>query len=418
MRSAEYQSNAAQAACTFELWDYSGTPAIIGTTQTGTASTSTSNVSSATFTGVTYSQLATLRVRVFGNANSGTSYVETVQSVSLVVNYTPSAQCDRHHGRAAGGHHRLATPAVNAAVVSAVTLAVTAAIAAPAVNGATALPSALAVTTSLVTPQVNPAVLIQPGIPAAGQRSRRPSRARLGPAGAASAGIKPVATATGNATVTVSGPLAVASSLAAPVVRQDAAAAPVTLAVSTSLAALAVSPGPAVLAVSTTLPAPVVRQDATTAPAALAVATALPAPAVSPGPASLAVTASVSVPALSPGPAALTISTAVPVPAVVTSGNANVIPATLAVAITAPAPVVRQDAAAAPAALAVAVSLSRPGGPAGSGHRRSPGNREHHDPGPGGPAGRDHLGAGDGHHRRAASSIGQPRPGHSRCHHH
>ena len=37
----EHQSNAAQAAATFELWDYSGTPAKIGATQTGTASTST-----------------------------------------------------------------------------------------------------------------------------------------------------------------------------------------------------------------------------------------------------------------------------------------------------------------------------------------------------------------------------------------
>ena len=67
---AEFQSNAAQAACTFELWDSSG-PTQIGTTQTGTASTSTSNVSTADFTGVTYSQLANLRVRVYGNANAG-----------------------------------------------------------------------------------------------------------------------------------------------------------------------------------------------------------------------------------------------------------------------------------------------------------------------------------------------------------
>ena len=59
----EYQSSSAQASCTFELWDYSGAPAQIGSVQTGTASTSSSNVSSAVFTGVTYSQLATLRVR-------------------------------------------------------------------------------------------------------------------------------------------------------------------------------------------------------------------------------------------------------------------------------------------------------------------------------------------------------------------
>ena len=85
----EHQSDAAQAAATFELWD--GSSSKIGATQTGTASTSGANVSTATFTGVvTYAQLATLRVRVFGNALSGTSWVESVDSVSLVVNYTAS----------------------------------------------------------------------------------------------------------------------------------------------------------------------------------------------------------------------------------------------------------------------------------------------------------------------------------------
>ena len=86
----EHQSNAAQAACTFELWDYSSTPAIIGTTQTGTASTSTGNVSTATFTGVSYAQLATLRVRIFGHAPAGSGYIESVDGVSLVVTYTPA----------------------------------------------------------------------------------------------------------------------------------------------------------------------------------------------------------------------------------------------------------------------------------------------------------------------------------------
>ena len=83
----EHQSDAAQAACTFELWDYSGTAAQIGTTQTGTASTSGSNVSTATFTGVTYAMLATLRVRVYGNADSGSGYIESVDGVTLTVSY-------------------------------------------------------------------------------------------------------------------------------------------------------------------------------------------------------------------------------------------------------------------------------------------------------------------------------------------
>ena len=86
----EHQSSAAQAPCTFELWVYSSTPVIIGTTQTGTASISGGNVSSAVFTGVTYAQLATLRVRVYGNALSGSGYTESVDSVGITVSYTPA----------------------------------------------------------------------------------------------------------------------------------------------------------------------------------------------------------------------------------------------------------------------------------------------------------------------------------------
>ena len=83
----EYQSSIQAQPCTIQLWDYSGTPAQIGTTQLGARSTSNSNVSSATFYTVTYAQLATLRVRVSGNAASG--YIESVGGVSLSVNYTP-----------------------------------------------------------------------------------------------------------------------------------------------------------------------------------------------------------------------------------------------------------------------------------------------------------------------------------------
>ena len=84
----EHQSNAAQNPAVFELWDYSGTPTQIGADQEGAASTSTGNVSSATFTGVTYTMLATLRVRVYGNASPGSGHIESVDGVSLVVNYT------------------------------------------------------------------------------------------------------------------------------------------------------------------------------------------------------------------------------------------------------------------------------------------------------------------------------------------
>ena len=42
------------------------------------------------FTGVTYAQLATLRVRVYGNALSGSGYTESVDSVGITVSYTPA----------------------------------------------------------------------------------------------------------------------------------------------------------------------------------------------------------------------------------------------------------------------------------------------------------------------------------------
>ena len=83
----EYQSSAGAQPCTIQLWDYSGTPAQIGTTMLGARSTSNANVSLATFYNVTYAQLATLRVRVSGNAASG--YTESVGGVALSVNYTP-----------------------------------------------------------------------------------------------------------------------------------------------------------------------------------------------------------------------------------------------------------------------------------------------------------------------------------------
>jgi len=129
----EHQSSIAQPPCTFELWDYSGTPAQIGTTQTGTASTSAGNASTATFTGVTYPMLATLRVRVYGHG-SAAGQVESVDSVSLSVSATPGT----------GG---TATPA---------TLAVTTARPAPVVTGGnvTAAPATLAVTTAEPVPAV------------------------------------------------------------------------------------------------------------------------------------------------------------------------------------------------------------------------------------------------------------------------
>ena len=86
---SQFASDIRMGPPTVELWDDSGTPTCIGS-WLGTVTTSQANVDSFTYTGITYSQLATLRVRIFGQAPIGSSYVETVESASLVVNYTPS----------------------------------------------------------------------------------------------------------------------------------------------------------------------------------------------------------------------------------------------------------------------------------------------------------------------------------------
>lgn len=85
----DWSSSSGMNAATFELWD--GTSARIGSTQIGNPSTSPYNLDSATWTGVSYSQLATLRVRVYANAGSAAQGAqELVNSVSLTVAFTPS----------------------------------------------------------------------------------------------------------------------------------------------------------------------------------------------------------------------------------------------------------------------------------------------------------------------------------------
>jgi hypothetical protein len=85
----QWQSSASFAAPVYQLWD--GTSAQIGSDVTGTASTSTSNTDSPSWTGVTYSQLATLRLRI--TAHSGVAASGATQSVdwvALTVNYSPA----------------------------------------------------------------------------------------------------------------------------------------------------------------------------------------------------------------------------------------------------------------------------------------------------------------------------------------
>ena len=85
----DYQSSDGAQPATIQLWDYSGvTPLQLGSTLLGGRSTIAGNVSYATFYGVvTYNMLATLRVRIYGNAATG--FIESVGGVALTVNSTP-----------------------------------------------------------------------------------------------------------------------------------------------------------------------------------------------------------------------------------------------------------------------------------------------------------------------------------------
>jgi hypothetical protein len=85
----QWQSSASFAAPTYQLWD--GTSGQIGSDVTGTVSTSTSNTDSPSWTGVTYSQLATLRLRITAHSGSAASgATQSVDWVALTVNYTSS----------------------------------------------------------------------------------------------------------------------------------------------------------------------------------------------------------------------------------------------------------------------------------------------------------------------------------------
>lgn len=123
----QHGSNAGVGAPAYQLWD--GTAAQIGSAQTGTATTNVSNVDSVVFTGVTYSQLATLQLRIIADSAPGnTGSTTSVDAVSLSVEWAPNASV-------------LITPDV---------LACTTSFPAPAVSvGVTATPGVLAATTVL-----------------------------------------------------------------------------------------------------------------------------------------------------------------------------------------------------------------------------------------------------------------------------
>lgn len=83
-----FASTALMDPPTYELWD--GTTAIIGVAQTGVDSTDAAYTDTISFPGVTYAQLATLRLRVYGHSGSATTGATlSMDYASLAVNYTP-----------------------------------------------------------------------------------------------------------------------------------------------------------------------------------------------------------------------------------------------------------------------------------------------------------------------------------------
>ena len=393
----EHQSDSSTPACTFELWDYSGTPAQIGTTQTGTASTSTGNVSAATFTGVTYGMLATLRVRVYGH--SGTAAPGATQSVdgaSLTVSYSPS---DAGGATAAPAVKAVTTafPAVTVTVPARpAVLAVATAQPAPSVTtsgNATVTPAVLAVATSVpfsaagssvsITLIADDAITAPAAFPAVTVTTA--AGATAAPAALAVTTAQPGVTVTaGTGTAAAPATLAVASSIPAPVVRQDQNAAPAVKAATTTIPAPAVTAGgsataaPATLAVTTSAPAPVVRQDQAVTVTALAAATTQPVPAVTAtsnaaaAPATLTVTTARPAPTVTTStsatatPATLTATAAFPQSAASAGGSATAAPAAVVIAAAISVPQVRQDRTLIPAAVAVTVTVPAAGAAGGA----------------------------------------------------
>jgi hypothetical protein len=86
---AQHSSNLSCQAPSYELWD--GTSAIIGTAQNGTLSTSAANQDSVVFTGVSYSQLATLQLRIYAVSQvNNTGQTVSVDAAGLSVEWSVS----------------------------------------------------------------------------------------------------------------------------------------------------------------------------------------------------------------------------------------------------------------------------------------------------------------------------------------
>lgn len=85
----QFTSDAALGAPTLELWDYSGTPAAIGSSRICAVSTDSAHTDTFDFTGVTFAQLPTLRVRIRGSQGGAPAGAQQlVNWVSMSVTFT------------------------------------------------------------------------------------------------------------------------------------------------------------------------------------------------------------------------------------------------------------------------------------------------------------------------------------------
>lgn len=172
----QYSSDAGIEAPVYQLWD--GTSAQIGSSLQGASSTVRGHTDTVVFTGAVYSQLATLRLRIYsGSAGANSGATASVDAVSLSVSWSPlvnaaavpgtlavfpafpaAAIMGSVNSSAAPGVLAVvpAFPAASAGIQSAAAfpaaLAVKPAVAVPAVNGvisASVFPGTLAVTPAL-----------------------------------------------------------------------------------------------------------------------------------------------------------------------------------------------------------------------------------------------------------------------------
>jgi hypothetical protein len=168
-----FSSSTLMGAPTYQLWDDSGAPTQIGTDQTGVASTDPAHLDTFVFTGIAYSKLATLRVRI--QAHQGAAAKGAIQYVnwtSLNVNYSP-----------AGGTSVLARVAASAAAGSA-----------PPVSTAAGVNAAVATGTGKAQSTAFPRAVVATGTGAA-QSSAFPRAVAATGTGAAAATAAPAVNA-------------------------------------------------------------------------------------------------------------------------------------------------------------------------------------------------------------------------------